>query len=188
MRALIFASLCLGAIFGAPSVRADGVVISAGGLAQACYQAAKAEGVTADALHVCETALQYEELAPHDRAGTLVNQGVLLIRKKAYAEALAGLDEARKLAPDIPEIAVNRGAALLGLHRWVEAKAALDLGLGANPSEPEKAYFNRAEAEEALGDLKSAYLDFAKAIEIAPKWDAPRQEIRRYTVQSGSPP
>jgi tetratricopeptide (TPR) repeat protein len=185
----IGAAIVLGAALGlAPMAHADGVVITTGGLAEACYKAAKAEGADAESLYACDKALRFEELSAHDRAGTLVNQGVLLIRRKAYGQALTGLDEAGRLAPDIAEIEINRGAALLGLHRWAEARAALDKGLAGAPSEPEKAYFNRAEAEEALGDLKNAYLDYSKAVELAPNWDAPRAELKRFTVERPAAP
>ena len=49
-------------------------------------------------------------------------------------------------------------------------------------SEPAKAYFNRAMAHEGMDDLKSAYLDYRKAEEIQPEWDAPRKELDRFTV------
>ena len=51
--------------------------------------------------------------------------------------------------------------------------------------EPEKAYFNRALAYEGLDDEKSAYLDYQQAATLKPSWDAPRLELRRFTV---SPP
>ena len=60
----------------------------------------------------------------------------------------------------------------------------IDRGLSMNPEEPEKAYFNRALANEGLDDMKAAYLDYMKALELAPNWDAPRHELSRFTVEN----
>jgi len=48
--------------------------------------------------------------------------------------------------------------------------------------EPEKAYYNRALAEEGLDDEKSAYVDYQQALVLNPDWDPPRQELLRFTV------
>jgi hypothetical protein len=33
-----------------------------------------------------------------------------------------------------------------------------------------------------MGDLKAAWLDYTKAAELDPDWDAPRTELTRFTV------
>ena len=60
--------------------------------------------------------------------------------------------------------------------------ADINRSLERGVSEPEKAYYNRALAHEGLDDPKSAYFDYQKALEIAPDWDAPRQQLSRFTV------
>ncbi len=182
-------SLCaaLGLVMAGHAL-ADGVVISSGALAGACYEAAKSGTPSEDGIHLCTRALAEDALDAKDRAGTLINRSVLLIRAKSYRQALSDLEVAQRLAPGLGEGDVNRGAALLGLHRWNEAVAALNLGLQERASEPEKAYFNRATAREQLDDLTGAYLDYRKAAEIAPHWDAPRQELTRFHVESGQTP
>ena len=77
---------------------------------------------------------------------------------------------------------MNRAAALIGLARPEEAVAAADKGLALNPSEPEKAYFNRATARELTGDVEGAYRDYMKAVDLAPNWEAPKVELKRFKV------
>ena len=38
-------------------------------------------------------------------------------------------------------------------------------------------------ANEGLGDLKAAYQDYSKAAELNPAWDAPKNELARFTVK-----
>ena len=89
---------------------------------------------------------------------------------------------ARFIVPKLGEALVNRGAAKIGLKApeaaLVDINRALELGV----SEPAKAHYNRALAYERLGDLKSAWLDYTKAAELDPVWDAPRKELTRFTV------
>jgi hypothetical protein len=37
--------------------------------------------------------------------------------------------------------------------------------------------------EDALGDNKSAYLDFLKAAKLDPTWAAPKSELTRFSVE-----
>ena len=78
----------------------------------------------------------------------------------------------------------ERPRRLLEAVRGIEGLTEIDRGLSMNPEEPEKAYFNRALANEGLDDMKAAYLDYMKALELAPNWDAPRHELTRFTVEN----
>ncbi len=60
--------------------------------------------------------------------------------------------------------------------------AEIDRGLALDPDQPEKAYFNRAVAKERLNDLKGAYFDYRRALELKPDWDMPKVELARFTV------
>jgi tetratricopeptide (TPR) repeat protein len=176
---IIAAALCL----PASSALADGFVIVSGGLAHECYLAARDGHIADRDIRLCTSAIDQDGLESRDRAGTYINRGTLLLKRKAYAEALADFDQAIRFDPDIGEGHVNRGAALLGLHRYAEAVAAVDRGLSLGPSEPEKAYFNRATARELIGDVPGAYADYSKAVELAPNWVPPRDELKRFKVE-----
>ena len=167
---------------GAQAAHADGFVITTGGRAQDCYRAAKAGAATARNITACSEALDQDLLDRRDRAGTNINRGTLQLKLKAYPEALTDFDAAISLAPELGEAHLNRAAALIGLRRYAEAVTAATRAIDLKTTEPEKAYFNRATARELTDDVKGAYQDYMTAAELAPTWDAPRAELKRFKV------
>jgi tetratricopeptide (TPR) repeat protein len=162
------------------------VTVMGGGLAETCSKAARSASsgwiVGQEMINLCTLALETEILSTHDKAGTYINRGVLRLSRSAYRDAKHDFDIAIQLAPMIGEAYVNRGAALIGAHRFAESLADIDKGLALGPEEPEKAYFNRGLAHEYLDQLKDAYLDYQKALELKPDWDAPQKELARFTL------
>lgn len=170
-------------IIAAPAgpARAAAFVLG-GGMANACSRAAIEGRDDRASLDACTMALEAQPLVREDRAGTLVNRGVIHLRRKAYADARRDFDAAIGLAPRMGEAFVNRGASYIAEQRFREGVEEIDRGLAFGADEPEKAYFNRALAHEGLDDMKSAWLDYQKALELAPEWDAPRRELARFSV------
>lgn len=158
------------------------VTVIGGGLAEACSKAALAGGSEPNDQQLCTDALQQELLSPRDRAGTYVNRGVMKLRRKAFGPAMADFDLAAQTKPDLGEIYVNRGAALIGSRRYGEGLLDLNHGLQLGVEEPAKAYYNRALAHEGLDDMKAAYFDYLKAVELDPDWDLPKRELLRFHV------
>ena len=182
-RLLIVAGLVAGVwSAGAHTARADGFVITSGGRAQDCYLAAKVGAATARNVTLCTEALDQDLLDRRDRAGTNINRGTLQLKLKAYSEALTDFDAAIAIAPELGEAHLTRAAALIGLRRYAEAIASATRSIELKTSEPEKAYFNRATARELTDDVKGAYDDYRTASEIAPTWDAPKAELKRFKV------
>jgi tetratricopeptide (TPR) repeat protein len=152
------------------------------GLAGFCSQAAKAGEDDQPSLEVCTLALETESMSRRDRAGTYVNRGVIKMRRQEYAAAHADFNLAIRLQPEMGEAYVNRGGALVGQKRYMEALVDIDRGLSLGSEEPEKAYYNRALANEGLDDIKAAYFDYLRAIELKPDWDIPKRELTRFSV------
>ena len=71
---------------------------------------------------------------------------------------------------------------LVGEGHDAEGAAEITRGLARHPTEPEKAYFNRALAEERLNDLRAAYFDYQMALQLKPDWPAPKAELARFHV------
>jgi tetratricopeptide (TPR) repeat protein len=183
MRRLSLAAgaIAIVAVLAAGGARASVSVIG-GGLAEACAKAAMSGLSEFRYEQTCTQSLEAEMLAPRDRAGTYVNRGIMKLRRMDWAGAVADFDIAAKLKPDLGEIYVNRGAAFVGEHRYADGLKDLNKSLELGVEEPAKAYYNRALAYEGLDDMKSAYFDYQKAVEIAPTWDAPKQELTRFHV------
>jgi hypothetical protein len=68
------------------------------------------------------------------------------------------------------------------MGRFSDGISVINRGLDLKPVEPEKAYFNRAIAREALNDLQGAYEDYRMASELKPSWLMPQQEMARFVV------
>ena len=168
-------------LVGATPARASVTVIG-GGLAEACSKAALAGASSQRDEAGCSQALSEEMLSPRDKAGTFVNRGIMRMRRGEMANAMQDFDEAVRFEPKLGEIYVNRGAALVGQHRYADGLVDLNKGIGLGIEEPAKAYYNRALAYEGLDDVKSAYFDYQKAVELSPDWDAPKQQLTRFHV------
>ena len=158
------------------------VTVIGGGLAEACAKGTLRGVSTRQLEQQCTQALEEELLSPRDKAGTFVNRGIIKMRRGEMAAALSDFDLAIHYKPQLGEIYVNRGAALVGEHRYADGLADLNKGLKLGVEEPAKAYYNRALAYEGLDDVKSAYFDYQKAVELSPEWDAPKQQLVRFHV------
>lgn len=159
------------------------VTVIGGGLAEACSKAALSGKADIRLEATCTEALDKETLTTRDRAGTLVNRGVLRMRRLNWAGATSDFDAAVRVRPDMGEAYVNRGAVLIGEHHYAESLTDLNKGLQLGVEEPAKVYFNRALAYEGMDDEKSAYFDYQKALELSPDWAAPKAELARFHVE-----
>ena len=177
---LVAALLCAGAHAG--SAGASTLVIG-GGAAKDCADAAIKGRKDNASVTTCTLALETEILGFRDRARTYVNRGVLQMRQRNYDAAVRDFDAASDIDPNLGEAFVNRGAAYVGTSRYGEGLSQIDQGLALGVKDPEKAYYNRAVANESLGDVTAAYRDFSKAAELAPAWDAPKKELTRFSVR-----
>jgi tetratricopeptide (TPR) repeat protein len=178
----LFGVVGVAALAWAP--QADGAVTVFGsGMAHECSVAALSGETDYRFEDICTQALDSELLNLRDRAGTYVNRGVLKLRRKEYSSAQFDFNRAIQTKPDLGEAYVNRGAAAVGQHRYREGLDDLNKAIELGIDEPEKAYYNRALAYEGLDDMKAAYFDYQKAIELKPEWDMPRRELLRFTVE-----
>ena len=157
------------------------VLVLGEGLAPACSKAAFAGRSDRTSVRVCTQALE-EGLAIRDRAGTLVNRGVIQMRAKAYRAAARDFEDAIRLQPDLGEAFVNRGVLRMADRDYAGALAEIERGMALGVDEPAKAYFNRALAKEGVGDAPGAWADYRQAQVLDPEWDAPAKMLVRFTV------
>ncbi|MDR3512832.1 MAG: hypothetical protein P4L73_14445 [Caulobacteraceae bacterium] len=174
--------LGLAALLAAGQAR-SAVTVFANDQAHACYLAAKLGDLAQTGLDDCTQAIGGAPMSDHDLAGTFVNRGVIYMLHGRYRPAQADFEAALKLDTTLGEAYVNHGAALIAQRRYAEGIADIDRGLPLGPQEPEKAYYNRAIADEALDDVKDAYFDYLKAAQLKPAWAAPKAELARFTVR-----
>lgn len=152
-------------------------------LAETCSIAALSDRADQSALDTCTAALEQGGLKGIDRAGTFVNRGIVKLRRKMYQDARGDFETALKIAPYLGEAFVNHGASYVAERDFATGVKYINRGLELSPSEPEKAYYNRALAYEGLGMYKNAYYDYRRAVELKPGWSAPQRHLERYSVK-----
>jgi tetratricopeptide (TPR) repeat protein len=180
MRLHVWLGLAIALAAGGPALAA--VTVFGGGMAEDCSHAAIAGKSDPASILACSLALGGEDLSRRDRAGTLINRGVMKLRRLEFENARADLDAAVALTPTIGEAWINLGAVAVGERQYEAALRDLNKALQLGVKEPEKAYFNRALAYEGLDDEKSAYFDYQQALALKPGWSLPMTELLRFTV------
>lgn len=147
-----------------------------------CSLAARHAHATRESVKGCTMAIEHEGLTGRELAGTYVNRGVLYLVSRDYRAAQQDFDTALSIDPGLGEAYINRGATEIAQRQWQAGIVDIDKGLPMKPEQPEKAYFNRALAKEQLEDIKGAYADYMTANQLAPTWDLPKDELKRFTV------
>jgi len=166
--------------FWAPSAGASEVVLG-DDTAHACFEASLSTRADKGAVRVCDIAVK-GALKPADLGGALVNRGVIRLRRGEYEAAHGDFDTAIPLIPESGEARFNRGAVFIAEHHYKEALADLDKAIELGVREPAKAYYYRGIAHDYLDDETAAYKDYTQAESLAPDWDLPKHELKRFTV------
>ena len=171
------------AIASVPSALSASVLTVGGAYAYSCYKAADGSGATATSLDACNRALVEEALTAQDRAATYVNRGILHLRRVSLHRADADFDAALKLNPHEPEAWLNKAILNARYGKSADALPYVSKALENGTRKPAIAYFVRAMAYEDSGKIAAAYQDFQRARSLAPKWDEPAIELRRFQVR-----
>jgi len=181
MRNLVLATLWFAAF---PALASDTII--GGSYAKICAEFARVSaeggGTAPDAIATCDKAIEGELLVTGDLSATHVNRGVLYL-PNAPVSAERDFRAAIALSPISGDTYVDLGAAELAQNRFDNAIADIDKGLSLTLKSPEKAYFDRALAEDDKGDENAAYRDFSTALQLRPGWGQAVQELTRFTVK-----
>jgi len=166
-----------------PAAAGASVVAVGGGYAQSCYEAAEAQLITARSLNICDRALGEEALTPRDRVATLVNRGIIRLRRANLTAAEADFDAALSLDARQPEAWLNKAILYARYRDSRDALPFVAKALENGTRHPEVAYFVRAMANEDSGNVAGAYQDFQRARRLAPQWSEPATELARFQVR-----
>ena len=162
------------------------IVVTGDGSAQGCYTSAKTGNTgTPAAIRECSDALG-EVLTTSDRAATLVNRGVLYMRRGDQERAVSDYERALELQPDLPEAHINASAAFYYLGRDDRALEAIDTALALGTDKEAEALFNRALIHDRQENYRAAYRDLTRVLTLRPDWQAAQDARARYTVQRRS--
>lgn len=100
--------------------------------------------------------------------------------------AMNQLEEAARLCPDKPELAIRMGEIYLSLDRWQNARRAADQALAIDHSNP-SAWSLRAQANQAGGDLHQAMADYQRALTYQPSDPATLEQLAELYRRMGQP-
>jgi tetratricopeptide (TPR) repeat protein len=170
----------IGATFLLSEAQAAVTVIGSG-TAQICYQAAENGASPADYITYCTQALA-DSLTPADRAATYVNRGVLRLAMNDYEAAAADFHAGLAINGNMGEGYVDLGAAMIAQKHYAEAIHNIDKGLTLGTKKPYLAYYDRAVADEATGNLQAAYDDYHHALAINPDFSQASDELTRFKI------
>ena len=157
------------------------VTVFGDGQARRCYEAADAGWTTRESILACNDALE-GPLSLSDRAATYVNRGVIELAQMRTNAAQDDFNAGIAINPDLAEGYVDRGATLIAQKKYSDAIKDIDKGLSLGAKMPQIAYFDRAIADEALGNLKAAYDDYHQALAAAPDFKLAADELKRFKV------
>jgi tetratricopeptide (TPR) repeat protein len=181
--ALLFsACLVLGGSVALSEANAS-IIVLGSGLAASCYKAAE-YGRGTDTRD-CDRALE-EPMVNHDRAATHINRSVLRLRANDANGALADCETSIRINSQMGEAFVNKGAALITLGRPQEAIESLSHGIALGAHKLHYAYYDRAMAREDVGDVRGAYQDYRRALELSPGFQPAVDQLKRFRVVRGS--
>jgi arylsulfatase A-like enzyme/Flp pilus assembly protein TadD len=109
-----------------------------------------------------------DKLADYKALSTAMQDAIVALRAKRYADALRGLQTVVARGVDSVEVHQYLGRAYAGLGRWREAATEFDKAVTASPEDGET-WRALGEARVALGDRQGAIRAFEKLTALAPK-------------------
>lgn len=171
------------ALFAAALPASAGVMTIGGSFAEGCFHHAESRVGTLDALMTCNRALTEQALSFDDEFATFVNRGIVKMHRGEFNGSQADFDRAIAMDPKRGEPWLNMGVLRLKQGDSAGAIPLFDKALALGTDMPEVAYYARALAHEDSGDLKAAYADLRKAVELRPKWNEAARELARYQVR-----
>ena len=156
-------------------------------LAHMCSVEAMQGQGTRQAEEICTSALEDEALSMRDRAATYVNRGVIRSNLRLPSRALGDYERSLGFASYLENAElgiayVGRASVLNAMGHYSEALESANKGLSLGTLRPEVAYYNRALAEERLGNVKAAYYDYKEALKVVPDFAPAAEQLKRFRV------
>ena len=145
-------------------------------------EAAEFGGSPKDGIETCSYAIDKEPLSIRDRAATFINRGILRSRATDPNGALGDYNAGLALDASLAEGYIDRGATYIVLQKYDVALQDINKGIDMGARKPQIAYYDRAIVNEALGNIRGAYEDYKKAVELEPDFALASEQLTRFKV------
>jgi tetratricopeptide (TPR) repeat protein len=160
-------------------------VISNSSNARSCYQAASRASIkmltTQSDLDTCNVAIDRDFLGTSDLARTHINRGIVATSLEQYQQALADYNKALELVPRMPEAYISRGNLWYLAEKYQRASDEYTMAMQSEFNRPQIAYYNRALANEKLGNRVAAEADLREALKLDPELRQARERLDKLT-------
>ncbi len=178
------AAVSLALVVAAPFPCGAAETVLGASVAHDCFDQADHGGDPKAGLKLCDEALADGVMSAADRQATWVNRGILRARAHDHGGALEDYGRALAIDAGDGEAYLNRSASLIALKRYRDAVNDADQAIALASPRLEIAYYNRAVANEALGNVGAAYQDYEEALKIEPRFARAAMQLRRFRVVS----
>src|SRR5580692_44210 len=111
------------------------------------------------ALASCNEVLA-DKIPAKDRIAALVSRGTIEAASGDINASLTDYDAALAMNPNMADVYIDRGAALMRAQRYEEARSNLDQAISLGTASSYLAYFDRGMAQEKSGNVVGAYHDY----------------------------
>jgi tetratricopeptide (TPR) repeat protein len=179
MAAIVLAGLGLVAICQPANAA---VTVFGRGPSLACYQAAEFSTDAETGIALCNDAIADPEISPRDMAATMINRSILRTHAGDYEGAVADCTHGLHIDSGLAEGYVDRGVAEIMLKNWPDALADINKGIDMNTDKLEFALYDRGIVEEAMGNIRAAYDDYQKAIQMRPDFGLAAHALTHFKV------
>ena len=184
MRAAFHLAICAALLFGSSNASQAASIFVNSTFGKQCYLAtfhSSTPETDRKDIVACDLATA-EAIDDSDHYAALVNRADIRIRMKDFQGAADDSEKAIAMRPSRPSAFINRGAAFIGLRRYNIALLDLNKAIDLDTPDLQIVFYNRAMAKELLGDIRGAYLDYKKAVEVDPKFKLASDELSRFKV------
>src|SRR5688572_15070591 len=105
------------------------------------------------------------------------------MRNRNYTSAQRDFNRAIAVDETNAEAYLNIPIARLRPNDSAAAMPMIEKALALNTKEQALAYYSRAIVHERTGNYRAAYNDLVRARDLAPDWDEPAEDLKRYVVR-----
>ncbi|WP_019959800.1 hypothetical protein [Woodsholea maritima] len=140
---------------------------------------------SASTLGACDYALNASTHDTRKTAEILIDRAIIALNRNEIRPALADLERAISLEPDMAVAHLNLAAAAIKAGQFQRALGAAEAALSLNISDPALAHYNRAIALEGLRLWDEAYLAYGEAAALAPDNVEFAAQPRRFRQHQG---